>query len=373
MQARGRYVRCAGWFAVTFVRSPLFWIGLALSAAALFFAFRGLQWAEVGEAATEANYGLLALALALMLVALYVRALRWAILFHPRSDMRVSNLLGAMNVGYAFNNLLPLRAGELARAYVIGQAEKVSTVHALSTIVVERTLDTITVVVFLMITLPFIDAPAWASGPALLLGLAFLGLAVLLATLSVARARAMALVDWSVHFLPERFRKPTKQAAGAAIEGLVVLRTPGVVAQAAVLSAASWLTSAILMFVVLRAFNLQLPFTAGLFVMAATSLGMVVPSSPGYIGVFHAIAIESLVNVFDVDRNPAATFALTQHAIIYVVPILIAAFYLWKERVLWRRLVMRPAWQVETTEEVAGSSLGDEPEGRSTRAHRSNS
>ena len=71
--------------------------------------------------------------------------------------------------------------------------------------------------------------------------------------------------------------------------------------------------------------------------MGATSLGMIVPSSPGYIGVYHAIAIESLVNVFDVGRDQAASFALVQHAILYLTPIVIGAVYLWRERRIWRQ------------------------------------
>jgi len=334
---------------VRFVRSPLFWIGLAVSVGALFLAFRGLHWAEVGEAVADANYGLLVLALVILLAALYLRALRWGVLFHPRRGMRVGNLLGTMNVGYAVNNILPLRVGELARAYVIGEVENVSAAQALSTIVIERTLDTITVVAMLMVTLPFIDAPGWARGPAVFVGLGFLGLAVLLATLSAARERAMGLVGWAVRFLPERSRRRTEQAVDAAIEGFAVLRQPAVMAQAAAWSVASWLLSAVVMFVVLRALDLELPFTAGLFVMAAVSLGMVVPSSPGYIGVFHAIAIASLVNVFDVDRNGAASFALVQHAIIYLMPIVIAAVFLWRERRTWQqvRLWARGAARVE--------------------------
>jgi uncharacterized protein (TIRG00374 family) len=310
----------------------------------------------------DANYGLLTLALAIMLVTLYLRALRWAVLFYPRKGMSVGHLLGTMNVGYAFNNILPLRVGELVRAYLIGEVEKVSAAHALSTIVVERTLDIITVVALLVVTLPFVDAPGWATGPALFLGVGFLGLAVLLATLSAARERAMALVGWAVRFLPERLAGPTERAADAAIQGFAVLRQPAAISQAAVLSAASWVTSAVLMFVTLRAFNLDVPFTAGLFVMAATSLGMVVPSSPGYIGVFHAIAIESLVNVFDVNRNAAASYALGQHAMLYMVPIVIAGIYLWRERLVWRRLLMRPAWGVPSAEEAVGSTPGGEPE-----------
>lgn len=335
-----------------FLRSPLFWIGLVVSVGALFLAFRGLHWGEVGGAVADANYGLLTLALALMVVSLYVRAQRWAVLFYPQRGMRVGTLLGTMSVGYAFNNILPLRVGELVRAYLIGEAEDVSAAHALSTIVVERTLDTLTVVAFLMITLPFIDAPGWAKGPALFLGLGFLGLAVLLAIVSAARGPALALVAWGVRFLPERFRKRTEQAAEAALEGFTVLRRPAVLAQAVGWSAASWLTSAVFTFVVLRAFDLELPFTAGLFVMAATSLGMVVPSSPGYIGVFHAIAIESLVKVFDVDRNSAASYALVQHAIIYLTPIVIGAVFLWRERHTWQQVRL---WALDRT--AAGPAI----------------
>jgi len=323
---------------VRFLRSPLFWIGLAVSAVALYLAFRGLHWSEVGDALADANYGLLALALLLMIASLYVRALRWGVLFHPRRDLRLRSLFGAMNAGYAINNVLPVRMGELARAYLIGETERVSRVQSLSTIIVERTLDTLVVVAFLIATLPFIDAPAWARGPALLVGLGFLALGALLAGLHAARDRAMALVGWAVRFLPERMRAQAEQAADSAIEGFAVLRRPAVLAEATAWSVASWGVSALLVYTVLRAFDLDLPFSAAVFVMCATALGMVVPSSPGYIGVFHAIAIESLVNVFDVDRNRAASFALVQHAYLYIVPIAFGAWFLWRERNTWQQL-----------------------------------
>ncbi|MBI4570463.1 MAG: flippase-like domain-containing protein, partial [Chloroflexi bacterium] len=320
-----------------YLRSPFVWLGLAISLGALFLAFRGLRWSEVGDALRSANYGLLALALPVMILALLARAQRWAVLFYPRRDLRLFNLMGTLNLGYALNNILPLRVGEFARAYVIGEAEQVSTAHALSTIVVERTLDTITVVALLMITVPFVDAPGWVDGAAFL-GLGFVALAFLLAVVSAARERALALVVRAARLLPERFREPAERWADAALEGFAVLRRPAVLGQAIAWSAVSWLCSAVLVYVVMRAFALDLPFSAALFVMSATSLGMVVPSSPGYIGVFHAIAIESLVNVFDVPRDPAASFALVLHAILYLVPIVITALFLWRERRTWRQV-----------------------------------
>jgi len=340
-----------------FLRSPLVWAGFGVSAGALFLAFRGLHWSEVGGALADANYGLLLLALVILLISLYLRALRWAVLFYPRTEMRLGALFGAMNVGYAFNNILPLRVGELARAYLIREAEKVSVARALSTIVVERTLDTLTVVALLLITLPFIDAPDWAKGPVLLLGLGFLGLAVGLAIASAAQARAMALVAWGVRFLPEPTGKRIEQAAEAALEGFIVLRQPTILARAAGWSAASWLATALFTFVVLLAFDLDVPFTASLFVTAATGLGMVVPSSPGYVGVFHAIAIESLVKVFGVERNPAASYALVQHALGYLTPIILGAVFLWRERHTWRELRLWTLGAAATARAPGESSL----------------
>jgi hypothetical protein len=319
-----------------FVRHPLTWIGIVLSGVALAVASRGLHWDQVGHAIASANYMLLALGVALLIVALYVRAIRWATLFAPRAAPHRWHLFGALNVGYALNNLLPLRVGELGRTYLICQKQSVDGGHALSTIIVERTLDTITVVAILIVTLPFIDAPAWARGPALLLGLCFLGVAGTLAVASAAHDRAMAVVRRVTQMLPERLRERAERFAATALDGFAVIRSPAAMGRAAVWSAASWLLSALVMYVVMRAFGLPVPLTAGLFVMCATSLGAIVPSSPGYIGVFHAIAIESLVSVFGVGRSDAASFALVQHAILYLTPIALGAIYFGFERGAWQ-------------------------------------
>jgi len=72
--------------------------------------------------------------------------------------------------------------------------------------------------------------------------------------------------------------------------------------------------------------------------MVATSLVMLVPASPGYVGTFELAAIKGLENVFDVGHNAAASYALVQHAILYLTPIVIGAVFLWRERRIWRQV-----------------------------------
>jgi hypothetical protein len=338
-----------------FLRSPLFWIGLLISLGALLLAFRGLHWAEVGSALRDANYLFLLPAAVVMFFSLYFRAIRWGVLFHPRTHLRVGSLMGTMNIGYSVNNLLPLRVGELVRAYLIGEAEGVSAAHALSTIVVERVLDVLTVVLMLILLLPFIDVPAWAATPAVVSGVVFLVLAVLLATLSLARQWALAAADWCARLLPVRYRTRLHEAAEAVMEGFGVLSKPAVLARGVGWSFASWFCSALMMFFVQQAFDLGIGFESAPFVLATTSLAMLVPASPGYIGTFELVAIKGMKNVFDVGSNAAASYALVQHAFLYLTPLIISAVYLWRERQAWRQIRFW-ARQEAPAEEATGAS-----------------
>ena len=337
-----------------FLRSPLFWIGLLISLGALWLSFRGLHWGEVGSALRHANYFLLLPAAIAMFFSLYFRAIRWGVLFHPRTDLRVSALMGTMNIGYSVNNLLPLRVGELVRAYLIGEAEGVSAAHAVSTIVVERVLDVLTVVLMLVLLLPFIDMPAWAATPALVAGVVFLVLAVLLATLSRARQWALAAADWCARLLPARHRTPLHGAAEAVMEGFGVLNKPAVLALSVGWSFVSWLFSALMMFFVQQAFDLGVGFEAAPFVLATTALAMLVPASPGSIGTFELVVVKGMKNVFDVGSNAAASYALVQHAFMYLTPLIISGVYLWRERQAWRQIRFW-ARQEAPSEEATGA------------------
>jgi uncharacterized protein (TIRG00374 family) len=337
-----------------FLRSPLFWIGFLVSLGALLLSFRGLHWGEVGSALHDANYLLLLPAAIVMYFSLYFRAVRWGVLFYPRTDLRTGALMGAMNVGYSVNNLLPLRVGELVRAYLIGETQRVSAVHALSTIVVERVLDVLTVVLMIVLLLPFIDVPAWAMGPALVFGIIFLALALLLATLSLARRWALGVVDWGARLLPARYQGGLRRATESIMEGFSVLSNPAVLVRGIGWSFASWFASALVMFIVQQAFDLGVGFEAGPFVLATTSLAMLVPASPGYIGTFEFVAIKGMKNVFDVGENAAASYALVQHAFLYLAPMIIAAVYLWRERSAWQQIRFW-ARQTAPAEEATGA------------------
>lgn len=116
-------------------------VGLAVSAVALYVAFAGVEWRQIGTSLTEANYLLVLAALPILLAMIAMRAERWRLLFYPDKDIALSSTFGALNVGYMAGNVLPLQLGEVARAYVLGENEGIAKTRVLSTIAVERLID----------------------------------------------------------------------------------------------------------------------------------------------------------------------------------------------------------------------------------------
>ena len=199
-----------------------------------------------------------------------------------------------------------------------------------------------------------IDMPAWAATPALVAGVVFLVLAVLLATLSLARRWALTMVDKGARLLPARHQPRLRQAAESVMEGFGVLNKPAVLARGVGWSFASWFCSVLMMCIVQQALGLGVGFEAAAFVVATTSLAMLVPASPGYIGTFELVTIKGLENVFDVSNSTAASYALVRHAFLYLAPMIIAAVYLWRERQAWRQIRFW-ARQEAPAEEAAGT------------------
>src|SRR5438105_3805238 len=117
---------------------PRLWIGLVVSLVCLVLAFRGVDMGAAAALIAGANYWLLLPALAAYFAGVWVRAVRWRYLLRPIKPMPSGRLFPVVVIGYMANDVLPARMGEIARAYVLGRQEGVSSTSVLATIAVER-------------------------------------------------------------------------------------------------------------------------------------------------------------------------------------------------------------------------------------------
>ncbi len=312
-------------------------VGIVISGIAIYIGFVGVNWREVGSALKQANYGLLAASLPVLLIFIMMRAQRWRTLF-PERPLSFLATFGALNIGYMAGAILPLQLGELARVYVLSEAEQIKTAHVFSTVIVERVLDVFALLGILAVLIPFVSLPRAAAITALLTLAVFLVVALVIVLAVIDRARAEAWLRRLSQLLPHRFRSGAVRWGESLLDGLSVLRNLRVLVSASVWTLASWMTSSLVIYLILRAFDLGVPFAAAPFLLIATTFGFFVPSSPGAIGVYHAISIRTLTTVFGVPHDAAASYALVAHAIYLIPPTLLGAGFFWLHHLSLRRL-----------------------------------
>jgi hypothetical protein len=327
------------------LKKARFWIGILISILALALAFRQVDFAQVWASLAGVNYLILACSVVPLVLFLILRAFRWRLLFYPQQGLQIRNLFAVINIGYLLSNIFPARLGDVARAYLIGDTEEVSRASAFSTIVAERVLDALCAVGGFFLVLPFAPLPAWMVQSGLVVGLA----ALLAVAVFIALVRRR---DWTIGLL-DRFLKAVRwpdcktmtqvwdrlaqrtrlrflarlpwmersdlgHMAGSFIDGFSGITTLRLGPPLLLWSIVIWAVISIFYWIILLAFDPAQPFVAGLAVASVTALGMTVPASPGYIGVFEFLARETLV-LFGMEPALALGCALVAHTTVYVV------------------------------------------------------
>ena len=312
------------------MRQLRFWLGIVVSIVCLALAVRDVNLAEVQAALVDANYAYVLLVALLTLAGLVIRALRWRLLFYPMKGLVFGKVLTVLSIGYLLMNVLPARLGDVARAYLLGDLTGVSKARALSTIVVERVADVLVVVLFLSSLVFLIPLPEWAVQSGVALGAGFLALAVFLVLFANFREGGIGLLRRVVSRVRWLDREGLWRLVDSLMDGLEILRHP---AQGGVffgISVLIWVVGIAQFYFGMVALDLGLPVEAAIFVMCVTALGMTVPSTPGYIGVWEYIIVLSL-SLFGVDKSRALSCALVIHAVVYLSTTAAGVISLWRE------------------------------------------
>jgi uncharacterized protein (TIRG00374 family) len=217
-------------------------------------------------------------------------------------------------IGYMFNTVLPGRVGELVRASLISQTDRVSTARALGTIVVEKILDVLVLLLLLGLLTALLPLPAWATTAGISATLTFGALAAGFFVLGHFRAPIAAWVARHLDGAPFVSRLHPSRMVDLLLGASASLKSPRFLALMIAISIGLWGLALATVLAILRAFHVDVPWTAGALVLVVTNLGMTVPSAPGYIGVYHYLTVLAL-GVFDVERSAALSFALGMHAL----------------------------------------------------------
>ncbi len=310
------------------LRNWRLWLGLLISLVFIALAIRGQDLGLVRQALSEADYRYLPLALVLYFAGVLLRTLRWRYLLAPVRRVRARNLFSVVVIGYMANNILPWRIGEFVRSYVLREREGIPTSASLATIAVERIFDGLTMLTFLLLASLVIPLDAeirrLAIVAAAVFALATLALIAIVAS-DQLRVRLLALITRP---LPAALATRLTALVESFVGGLHILRSFKDLLLVASCSIFAWGLESSMYFVIAQGFNLPLGIAGTLMTTAVANLATLIPSTPGYIGVFESGVVLVVNGLLGVEREVALSFAIVVHAALYF-PITLWGLYYW--------------------------------------------
>jgi glycosyltransferase 2 family protein len=289
-----------------------FAVGLLISGITLTLAFQQANFATMLQTFESARYEFVVLASILIIVGTAARGLRWSVLTQGR--LSIADAIWLFNIGLLFNNILPARLGEIVRTVLASRRPSMHFTSALSSIVVERLFDMISVVFLIGIALIGLGLPRWAASAGALMGIGAVGGILVLALTVRYPNRAIQIGVEVLGRLPrihadraEAFLKPFVDGLGA----LSDLRT---FALGLSLSLIAWIISSLSAWVLMFAFWERMPLINGILVIAAAGLGVAVPAAPAGLGPFE-VAVVGVLRASGYDADVSRTYAISIHLI----------------------------------------------------------
>ena len=293
-------------------------LGVASSALFVFLAIRRLAWSDILRALEQSVlFPWLPLAITLYLCGHLVRGLRCQRLVSREAALTLPTATNVVVLGYAVNNVLPARLGEFARAGMLAQRSGLPYVQCLAVTVLERILDGLVLVLLLVAASLMGPRAPWITATlevgAIVFGSAALGVLIALfapSWLLGISSRIGQRIGPRVH---DRIVALVDQVVGA----VAYLRDFRSALGVLLLSLLVWLCESAMFLSLLPAFGLPADPQVSLLVMTVTNLGILVPSTPGFVGPFHFFCMRALA-AFGVAEGVAFSYAMLAHLSFYV-------------------------------------------------------
>jgi uncharacterized protein (TIRG00374 family) len=346
-------------------------VGIVLSIALLWWALHGIHFGEVWGALRGSNLLLWAASSATATAVFPLRARRWRPILHPVApNLPFGVLWRPTAIGFMITNVVPARAGELARAYAITkETPKVTFAAAIASIAVDRLFDGLVVLSLILVAMlsPAFpenvhlggqSAGRWAAAGILVM----VALMAVLYTIVFFPSWLMRAYELLVRRVAPRLEARGRAALEAFAAGLSVLRSPRRFVAILGWAIAFWLTNALSFWFGFKALGIAAPFSAALFLQGIIALGVAVPSSPGFFGVFETFGILGL-SVYGIGKTEAVSWAIGQHVLSFIPITLIGAWYFAR-----LGLHLQDIRKAESAGEDPGEDAGATPAGETARA-----
>lgn len=300
--------------------------------------FYKIDWSELISTFKDFDFKNIWQIIIFYVLTLYIRGIRWKALL--LNDKKYSSLhLGEVfTVGSMLNIFLPARAGDVYRAYYLGSVKGEKKMKVFGSIILERTLDGISVFFMLLIAILLYCKQQWILHIAYGIGTLFIGsLAVFYVIFKFDKIEEIC--GWFSNLarrLPQKAAEPSTRAVEKVccytksfMEGFTVLDYPKYWFIACVTSVLVWGIEAYVAYLIVDSFGLGLGFSAGLFVLSLISFSTMIPSTSVFLGPYQVAYLMAL-GIFGIEKSTALAVSTVHQGILIIILTVLGGFYLLK-------------------------------------------
>lgn len=294
------------------MKKILIYAGIVLSVLFLWLALKDVNFSQVAQAFANAKLWLCIPMLICLAIFYWLKAIRWSIILSPKQAVPSLKLVPSMMAGAAGNNLLPAHAGELVRVYFSAKQFKISNTTMLASLVVERLLDILAVLVIFAIA---ILAGGYSTGM-IAAGAALMAIVFIVA---IACALIVVYTDQCEHFIRHKLTRPASnhrhrmadQLVNLA-DGLSSLRNKHLYLKVIINSVIQWQLMAVCVYLSFVAFNIEASFWLAVIILGLIIVGLTLPTVPGFFGTIEYCFVLGL-GTASIDPSLAVSAAIFYH------------------------------------------------------------
>jgi uncharacterized protein (TIRG00374 family) len=313
-------------------------VGVGITVFLLWFVLHDVDFGAVVSNIASGNFYLLFASVFVATFGFFIRALRWKVLLSPvLPETKLRSRFAGVSIGFMANNVLPARVGEFARAYAFSRLEPLSATAAFGTLVVERFMDGVILLLFLVVPVftpgfPAVDALSEGGGLAMFQFAIALVLGVLAALVLMAALpkQFLAIARFFAGFLPGEWAARLIEGLEGLLESIAIMRDPKLLAFGFAWSLFFWTWHGLSFWLGMLAFGIDTGLVSAFFTEAVVGFGVAIPSAPGFFGTFHASAEFALTTVYGVPETQSLAFAFAYHFGGWIPITVIGLWYSWK-------------------------------------------
>ncbi|HOE16969.1 MAG TPA: lysylphosphatidylglycerol synthase transmembrane domain-containing protein [Syntrophorhabdaceae bacterium] len=308
-------------------------LGLLISIVLLYFSMKDIRFREIIDTLKNADLRFAFMPTVSIFAAATLCSVKWTRI--AGGNVRFSDSFIALLIGLFINNVLPARIGEIARGYVLSKRTGISLTYGITTVIIDRIFDLIGLLLITFVFFPKHSLPPRVSQAISILVLALFVLITLMVLLS--RERFAGAIAGRL----SRVKRPALARFGKRLieiqENLKRIGSPLNLLMLVPIAFITWLCMAAALYFVLKTLNININVMYIPFVCVLLNMGITIPSSPGYFGLYQFLLVY-LLSIFDVPKHEGFAASILFHASWYIPYNIVGFIFLIKEHLKIREI-----------------------------------